>query len=48
MYAQVHALLLACTFVRILPYARTADERQFVKARVEHYARTSWEELRRS
>ena len=47
-YAQVHPVLLACTFVRILPYARSADERQFVKARVEHYARTSSEALKRS
>ena len=37
-YAQVHAVLLACTFVRILPYARTPEERAFVTARVEHYA----------
>lgn len=37
-YAGIHAVLLACTFVRILPYARTAEERAFVTARVEHYA----------
>jgi aminoglycoside phosphotransferase (APT) family kinase protein len=43
MYAQVHAVLLACTFARILPYARTAEERAFVAARVEHYARQSAE-----
>lgn len=48
MYTQVHAVLLACTFVRILPYARTAREWQFVKARVDHYARASSEEMRRS
>ncbi|HEY0192779.1 MAG TPA: hypothetical protein VGC42_16785, partial [Kofleriaceae bacterium] len=40
-YAGVHAVLLACTFVRILPYARTPEERAFVTARVEHYAETS-------
>ena len=43
MYAQIHAVLLACNFVRILPYARTPQELQFVKARVEHFARTSLE-----
>ena len=41
MYARVHAVLLACTFVRILPYARTPEERRFVRARVEHFARMS-------
>ncbi|HEY0193330.1 MAG TPA: aminoglycoside phosphotransferase family protein [Kofleriaceae bacterium] len=39
-YAEIHAVLLACTFVRILPYARTAEERAFVTARVEHYSRS--------
>lgn len=38
-YAQIHAVLLACTFVRILPYVRGDQERQFVLARVEHFAR---------
>jgi aminoglycoside phosphotransferase (APT) family kinase protein len=45
-YAQVHAILLACTFVRILPYARTPEELQFVKARVEHFASMSSDEAR--
>lgn len=40
-YAQIHRVLLACTFVRILPYARTPEERAFVTARVEHYSRSS-------
>jgi len=48
MYTQVHAVLLACTFVRILPYARTPEEREFVRARVEHFARTSSAEMRSS
>lgn len=40
-YAQVHAVLLACTFVRILPYVRTEREQQFVKQRIEHFARVA-------
>jgi len=47
MYAQIHAVLLACNFVRILPYARTPEELQFVKARVEHFARTCLVEMRK-
>lgn len=38
-YAHVHAILLAFTFVRILPYTRSERERAFVKQRVEHFAR---------
>lgn len=38
-YADVHAVLVACTFVRILPYVRTEREREFVKQRVDHFAR---------
>lgn len=38
-YPDVHAVLLACTFARILPYARTAEARAFVNQRVEHFAR---------
>jgi len=38
-YPSMHALLLACTFLRILPYARDPDEVAFVRARVEHFAR---------
>lgn len=45
-YAATHAILLACTFVRILPYARTPDERVFVKTRIEHFARISRAETR--
>jgi aminoglycoside phosphotransferase len=48
MYPRIHAVLLACTFVRILPYARTAKELHFVKMRVEHFARISSEELKGS
>jgi aminoglycoside phosphotransferase len=47
-YARVHAVLLACAFVRILPYARNDDELAFVKARIEHFARISNEEANRS
>jgi aminoglycoside phosphotransferase (APT) family kinase protein len=45
-YAQVHALLLACTFVRILPYARSPEELAFVKARIDHFARVCSAEMR--
>lgn len=38
-YAEVHAVLLACTFIRILPYARSEHERAFVQQRVRHFAR---------
>jgi aminoglycoside phosphotransferase (APT) family kinase protein len=48
MYARIHAVLLACTFARILPYARTPEELQFVTARVDHFARTSAVEMRSS
>lgn len=44
-YAEVHAVLLACTFVRILPYVRTEEEQLFVKQRVEHFARSAHGEL---
>ncbi len=44
-YSEVHAVLLACTFVRILPYVRTEKEQQFVKQRVEHFARSAHGEL---
>ncbi len=36
-YPEVHALLLAATFVRILPYARDDAERAFVAARIDHF-----------
>jgi len=45
-YTQIHAILLASTFVRILPYARTEREQQFVKQRVEHFARLAHGEVR--
>ncbi len=38
-YEKIHAVLIACTFVRILPYVRTANEKQFVTQRIEHFAR---------
>lgn len=37
-YAEVHAVLLACTFVRILPYVRSDAEQQFVQQRIQHFA----------
>ncbi len=40
-YPQLHALLVASTFVRILPYARTPKERQFVSERITYFARQS-------
>jgi len=40
-YPQLHALLVASTFVRILPYVRTAKERQFVSERITYFARQS-------
>ncbi len=38
-YVEIHPVLLACTFVRILPYVRTPEEQQFVKQRIAHFAR---------
>jgi aminoglycoside phosphotransferase len=38
-YPEVHALLVAGTFVRILPYARTPQQTQFVLERLSHFAR---------
>lgn len=38
-YAQVHSLLVASTFVRILPYARTPEEMEFVNRRIDFFAR---------
>jgi aminoglycoside phosphotransferase (APT) family kinase protein len=38
-YPQVHELLVASTFVRILPYARTPEEKQFVTQRIDYFAR---------
>jgi aminoglycoside phosphotransferase len=40
-YRQVHAILLACTFARILPYAATEEKRQLVLERINHFARLS-------
>ena len=40
-YPQVHALLVASTFVRILPYARNAEETRFVTDRITYFARKS-------
>ena len=36
-YAQVHNLLIALTFVRILPYARTEEEIRFLIERIAHF-----------
>jgi aminoglycoside phosphotransferase len=38
-YAEVHAVLMATTFLRILPYVHGDDDRRFVQTRVEHYAK---------
>jgi aminoglycoside phosphotransferase (APT) family kinase protein len=40
-YPQLHALLVASTFVRILPYARTPQEQQFVTERITYFAAQS-------
>jgi len=40
-YPQLHALLVASTFVRILPYTRTLQETQFVTERISYFARKS-------
>lgn len=37
-YAELHPLLMAITFARILPYAKEADDRAFVLHRIEHFA----------
>jgi len=42
-YPGLHAMLVACTFVRILPYARTPAERGFVTERIDYFARRSAE-----
>lgn len=36
-YRDIHPLLVACTFARILPYARTPDEAAFVVERLEYF-----------
>ena len=41
-YAAVHAVLMATTFIRILPYVSNDADREFVQARIEHYARQAW------
>jgi aminoglycoside phosphotransferase len=38
MYAQVHAVLLAVTFIRILPYVRTPEELALVRQRIAYFA----------
>jgi hypothetical protein len=40
-YPRVHALLVASTFARILPYTRTPEETAFVSDRVTYFARQS-------
>ncbi len=37
-YAEVHSLLVACTFVRILPYAHTPEQIEFVTRRIGYFA----------
>jgi aminoglycoside phosphotransferase (APT) family kinase protein len=37
-YPQLHALLVASTFVRILPYARTPEQTRFVSERISYFA----------
>jgi len=36
-YRDIHWLLLACTFARILPYARTRHEADFIVERLEYF-----------
>jgi aminoglycoside phosphotransferase len=36
-YAALHPLLMAATFIRIIPYVADADSRRFVLERVAHY-----------
>jgi aminoglycoside phosphotransferase len=38
-YAEVHSLLVASTFVRILPYATAAEQRQFIQERIDYFTR---------
>jgi aminoglycoside phosphotransferase (APT) family kinase protein len=40
-YPEVHSLLVATTFARILPYTRTPDETNFVTDRITYFARQS-------
>jgi hypothetical protein len=44
-YALRHYVLLALTFARILPYARSVDDLAFVTARVERFGRAALEKL---
>jgi aminoglycoside phosphotransferase len=37
-YADVHALLVASSFVRIIPYAQSPESLQFIRERVDHFA----------
>ena len=45
-YANHHYALLALTFARILPYAKTAEDAQFVVRRVDHFGRIALNILR--
>jgi aminoglycoside phosphotransferase (APT) family kinase protein len=38
-YLELHQLLTASTFVRILPYARDEREREFLRERIDYFAR---------
>jgi aminoglycoside phosphotransferase (APT) family kinase protein len=40
-YREIHATLVACTFVRILPYVTSDEERRFVLDRIAHFAEQS-------
>jgi aminoglycoside phosphotransferase len=37
-YAAIHPVLMAATFIRIIPYVADAESRRFVLERVAHYA----------
>jgi hypothetical protein len=37
-YASIHCVLMAATFIRIVPYVTNAESRAFVLERVAHYS----------
>jgi aminoglycoside phosphotransferase len=44
-YLAVHYLLVATTFVRILPYAKTSEQSEFVLERIDHFTQCGSRQL---
>ena len=37
-YAQIHVLLIACTLLRVFPYAQNDTDRRFLAERIDHFS----------